>query len=380
MVWKAECPGSVPWLVIMPVTIYEVAQKAGVGIGTVSRVLNNSTQISPATRARVLQVIDELNYQPHAMAQGLARKKSLAIAVLVPFFTGHFYVELLKGIQQATAAHKYDLILYSIEDLQDKDFYLKRALQQRRVDGVVLVSLPLTEANAKELHRRKLPLVLVDAFHPDFDSITVNNRTGAQTAVQHLIRLGHKRLAMITGHRASNPAQLRDAGFQQALAAAGLKAPENLIVSSDGLSAEAATVNDGFNKETGYLAMQQLLQLNGKRPSAVFVASDIQALGAIKAVQESGLRIPQDIAIVGFDDIELAEYVGLTTVRQPMLQMGKRAVERLMTLINNPKARHRHWRIDTELVVRESCGAKSRGVSAARMKNKIKKSNQVRSL
>jgi LacI family transcriptional regulator len=340
----------------MAVTIYEVAKKAGVGIGTVSRVLNDSSRISPATRHRVLKVIKALHYQPHAMAQGLARKRSLTLAALVPFFTGHFYVELLKGIQQATTQHKYDLILYSITELHNKDFYLTRALQQRRVDGVLLVSLSLSGAHAKEFRRRRLPLVLVDAFHPDFDSITVNNQSGAHTAVQHLIRLGHKRLAMITGHRESAPTQHRQLGCQLALAEAGMSLPKNLLISSDCLSGEAPKTNDGFNKETGYWAMRQLLALNGKRPTAVFAASDIQAMGAIKAVQEAGLRIPEDIAIVGFDDIELAEYVGLTTVRQPMFQMGKQAVERLMQLINDPSSPRQHLRIETELIVRESSG------------------------
>jgi len=340
----------------MAVTIYDVAKKAGVGIGTVSRVLNSSPRIAPATRARVLKVIKALHYQPHAMAQGLARKRSLTIAALVPFFTGHFYVELLKGIQQATAHYKYDLILYSIEDVHDKDFYLKRALQQRRVDGVLLVSLPLSDAFAKDFQRKKLPLVLVDSFHREFDSITVNNQTGAYIAAQHLLRRGHKRLAMITGHHESAPAQLRHAGFQSALQEAGVVVAEDWIVSSDALPDEEVTSNDGFNKATGYFGMKKLLQCNGRRPTGVFVASDIQALGAIKAVRESGLRIPEDIAIVGFDDIELAEYAGLTTVRQPMLQMGKQAVERLMQLIDAPDSRRQHLRIETELIVRESSG------------------------
>ncbi|MDZ7290561.1 MAG: LacI family transcriptional regulator [candidate division KSB1 bacterium] len=340
----------------MAVTIYEVARKAGVGIGTVSRVLNNSTQISPKTRDRVLRVIKALNYQPHPLAQGLARKKSLTIAALVPFFTGHFYVELLKGIQQATSLHKYDLILYCIDDLQKKDTYLKRTLQQRRVDGVLLISLSLPENYAKEFRRRKLPLVLVDAFHPEFDSITVNNQAGAYMAVQHLIRLGHQRLAMITGHRESVPAQHRHLGCERALTEAGMTLPENMMISSDTLPGKAVRVNDGFNKETGYWGMRQLLQLNGQRPTGVFIASDIQALGAMQAVKEFGLRIPEDIAMVGFDDIELAEYVGLTTVRQPMFHMGKQGVERLMELMDNPDLPRQHVLIETELVVRESCG------------------------
>src|SRR5574342_576977 len=134
----------------MPVTIYEVAKQAGVGIGTVSRVLNDSPKISPQTRARVLKVIKALNYQPHALAQGLARKKTHSLAILIPFFTGYFYVELLKGIQQAASYCKYDLILYCIDDLSKKEAYLKRVLQQRRVDGVLLISLPLSNTYAKE--------------------------------------------------------------------------------------------------------------------------------------------------------------------------------------------------------------------------------------
>jgi LacI family transcriptional regulator len=341
----------------MAVTIYEVAKQAGVGIGTVSRALNDSPKVSPQTRARVLKVIKALNYQPHALAQGLARKKTHTLAILIPFFTGYFYVELLKGIQQAAAEHKYDLILYCIDDLSKKDTYLKRALQQRRVDGVLLISLSISESYAKEFKRRELPLVFVDAFHPDFDSITVNDQDGAYAAVRHLIQLGHKRVAMITGHLESTPAQHRLSGYKRALAEARITSPARMIVSSDALSGEAAAVNDGFNKEAGYFAMQNLLARNGERPSAVFVASDVQAIGAMKAVRESGLRVPEDIAIVGFDDIELASYVGLTTVRQPMFQMGKQGVERLMALMEDPSLPRQHVRIQTELQVRESCCA-----------------------
>jgi DNA-binding LacI/PurR family transcriptional regulator len=348
----------------MSVTIYEVAKKAGVGIGTVSRVLNNSPKISPQTRARVLKAIKQLNYQPHAMAQGLARKKTHTIAILIPFFTGYFYVELLKGIQQAVSQHKYDLILYCIDDVNKRDTYLKRAFQQRRVDGVLLISSSLPDHYAKEFRSRRLPLVLVDAFHPEFDSITVNDQDGACSAVRHLIAFGHQRIAMITGHLECPPSQHRLDGCQRALAEAGLTLPASMLVSSDGMAGEAAAINDGFNKEAGYQGMKHFLERNGgtngasQRPTAVFVACDIQAIGAMKAIRECGLRIPEDIALVGFDDIELAEYVGLTTVRQPMFQMGKQGVERLMALMDDPQLPRQHVRIETALVVRESCGAK----------------------
>jgi len=341
------------------VTIYEVAKKAGVGIGTVSRVLNDSPQISPATRAKVLKVIKELNFQPHAMAQSLARRKTHTIGVVVPFFTGYFYVELLRSIQRALSQHKFDLILYGVDDLQKRDASLKRALQQRRVDGVLLVSMNLAENFAVEFQRRRLPLVLVDAYYDQFDSITVNNQEGAYSATHHLIRLGYRHIAMLTGHFESIPAQTRLHGCQRALQEAGMTLPEGMIITSDTVLGEAARLNDGFNQEAGYLAMRNFLahQPRPDCPLAVFATSDIQAIGAIKAVKESGLRIPDDIAIIGFDDIEFAEYAGLTTVRQPMAEMGLKAVERMMALLENADLAPEHVRLDTKLVVRESCGA-----------------------
>ncbi|KAA0222794.1 LacI family transcriptional regulator [candidate division KSB1 bacterium] len=343
----------------MHVTIYEVAARAGVGIGTVSRVLNNSSQIAPATRDKVLKAISELNYQPQAMARNLARRRTHTIGAIVPFFTGYFYVELLRSIQAAISRHKYDLILYGVDDLQKKEHYFRHVLQQRRVDGVLLISMRLSDVFSAEYLRRKLPLVLVDAYHPNHDSITVNNEDGAHRAVQHLLRLGHSRMGMINGHLESTPAQERLEGFRHAMQEAGMPVNESLLISSDMLPEEAAVPNDGFNKEAGYFGMRRLLELHENRPDAVFVASDIQALGAIRALQQSGLRIPEDMAVVGFDNVELAELVGLTTMKQPIREMGDLAVEKLMAKINGapPSSKLQH-RFQTELIVRDTCGAK----------------------
>lgn len=341
----------------MPVTIYEVAEKAGVGIGTVSRVLNDSTQIAPATRAKVLKVIKQLNFQPHAMAQGLARRKTNTVGVLVPFFTGYFYVELLRGIQQALSENHFDLILYGVDDLHKKDSCFKRVLQQRRVDGVLVLSMPLAETFAAEFERREMPLVLVDAFHPQFDSITVNNEEGAYQAVRHLISLGHRKIAIVNGHLESTPAQERLAGYKRALAEASLPLRQEYLTSSDALAQNGAVLNDGFSKETGYHAMRALLALNGSCPEAVFAASDIQAVGVMSAVRERGLRIPEDLAVVGFDNIELAELVGLTTMSQPIREMGKLAVDRLLALLHgNGESAKIHHRFNTKLIVRETSG------------------------
>ncbi len=342
----------------MRVTIYEVAKKAGVGIGTVSRVLNNSPQISPATRAKVLKVIKQLNFQPHAMAQGLARQKTHTIGVIVPFFTGYFYVELLRGIQQTLSENQFDLILYGVDDLDKKEACLKRVLQQRRVDGVLLLSMHLSEPFAAEFERRQMALVLVDASHPHFDSITVNNEEGAYQAVRHLISLGHRKIAIVNGHLESVPAQERLSGYKRALTEAGLPILPQYLITSDALPGGATMINDGFNKETGHRAAVELLQLHESRPNAVFAASDIQAIGVMSAVHEAGLRIPEDVAVVGFDDIELAELVGLTTVRQPIREMGRLAVDRLLATITGAADSAKiHHRFNTKLIVRATSGA-----------------------
>ncbi|MDZ7262730.1 MAG: LacI family transcriptional regulator, partial [candidate division KSB1 bacterium] len=201
----------------MSVTIYDVAKKAGVGIGTVSRALNNSPNILPETKAKVLRVVKELNYQPYAMAQRLARKKTNTIAAIIPIFTSYFFLEMLKGIQHEITRHNYDLILYSVDKLSKKDIFLKKTLQERRVDGVLLISLSIDENYVARFLNSRLPIVLVDNFHSELDSITIENTHGAYLATQHLIKLGHTKIAMINGQLHSFPAGLRLEGYKRAL-------------------------------------------------------------------------------------------------------------------------------------------------------------------
>ncbi|MFQ6092632.1 MAG: LacI family DNA-binding transcriptional regulator [bacterium] len=336
----------------MSVTIYDVARKAGVGIGTVSRAVNDSGSISPETKEKILAVARELEYRPHASARGLARRKTNTIGIIVPFFTGYFFVELLRGVQQEISRHQYDLILYSVDETNKKETFLERALEERRVDGVLLISLEITDRDAKKFIRSRLPIVLVDSYHPDLDSITVENREGAYTATQHLIRLGHTKIGMIDGHLKSSPARVRLEGYKGALRDHNIDFNGDYLVISDFVTGE-----DGFNQEAGYQAMKRLLRLGESRPTAVFVSSDIQAAGAMKAIRENGLNIPEDVAMVGFDDIELAQYVGLTTMRQPMFEMGKLAVDRLVERISGERSNGFKKVFYTDLIVRESCGA-----------------------
>lgn len=341
----------------MSVTIYDVAKKAGVGIGTVSRVINNSPQIAPSTRAKVLQVISELKYQPSAMARSLARKKSNIIACVVPRFTGYFYYEVLNGVQHVLSQFGYDLILYNIDKLEKKEEILKRTLRERKVDGVLVISISISDKLASKFVESKLPVVLVDSYHDRLDYITVANNQGAFLATEHLIRLGHRRIGMIDGCLSSTPAKQRLAGFKAALEQYQIVQDDALIVSVNSNGDSEILYNDGFNKLAGYWAMNRLLSLGNDRPSAVFISSDIQAAGAIKAINERGLKVPDDLAIIGFDDIELSEYLGLTTIHQPMYEMGTLAAERLIAKIDGEASDHFQMTFPTKLVIRETCGS-----------------------
>ncbi len=336
----------------MAATIYDVAKKAGVGIGTVSRVINNSTQITSSTKEKVLKAIEALNYQPHAMARGLARKKTSMISIIVPTFTGYFYHDLFKGIQQELAYYQYDLILYNVDNYEKTDEYLRRTLQEKRVDGVLLISLGISDKYAARYIQEHFPIVLVDAFHPDLDSIFVENKNGAYLATEHLIQQGHRKVAMIDAQLKSSPAKERLEGYKSALEAHNISFNERYLVIANSVPDE-----DGFNREAGYQAMRQLLTLGENRPTAVFISSDIQAFGAIKAIKENHLEIPRDVAIVGFDDIELAEYLGLTTMRQPMGEIGKLGVQRLMKRIRGENSADFKKVFSAELIIRETCGA-----------------------
>ncbi len=343
----------------MSTTIYDVAKKAGVGIGTVSRVLNNSPQISPKTREKVLKVIKELKYQPHAMAQGLARKRTNSLACLVPSFTGYFYLELINGIQQALSRHRFDLILYSIGQMDKEKEILKRTLRERKVDGVLLISMPITDEYVKKFTQARFPIVLVDSFHDELDSIAIENREGAFIATKHLIDLGHTRIGMINGNLNSLPAKIRLEGFKAALAENNIPFEAERVKIVQQTDNKELNHNHGFNKKAGYEAMLSLLNLEVNRPTAVFISSDIQAAGALKAIRERGLSVPEDIAIMGFDGVELSEYLGLTTMKQPMFEMGMIAVERLIEKILSPETTKKKVKklFHTRLIIRDTCGA-----------------------
>jgi DNA-binding LacI/PurR family transcriptional regulator len=309
------------------VNIYDVAKQAGVGIGTVSRVLNGNGKVKPETRTRVLDVIRQLDYVPHSGARSLGSGRTNVLGLIVPFFTKPFFVEVLRGVEMAATARGYELVLYNVETHEQRNRYLRQLPMRRRVDGLLIVSLACDEAEAQHFLKMNVPTVLVDAYNPLLTSLVVDNVKGAQMAVEYLIGLGHRRIGFVNGSHIDSFSftQTNDrlAGYRQALANYDIAYDATLVYVSQ------------WTREAGREAARQLL-CQSPRPSAIFAASDSQAFGVLEGARAQGLRVPDDLAIVGFDNIELAGLLGLTTIAQPMCEMGRLAVERLLTEIEQP--------------------------------------------
>ncbi|GAB5537255.1 MAG: LacI family DNA-binding transcriptional regulator [Rubricoccaceae bacterium] len=339
----------------MAATIYDIADRARVSIATVSRVLNGHPRVSDVTRRRVFSVAEDLGYEPHASAQSLARKNTQLISAIVPMMTSYFFMEVLRGLQDQLDASDYDLLVYASRTLGKVDGQLGRAVQRGRSDGLVLVSTPLTEDRVRRLTASRQPVVLVDSSHEAFDSISVDNRRGGKLAVDHLIERGHERIGLVLPVEDSVPASERRAGYQDALAEAGIELDERYIVLADWDHDQ-----HGYTRYAGYLGTQRLLSQfendTSARPTALFVAADVMALGALRALREAGLDVPGDMEVVGFDDVVASAYVGLTTLRQPMVEMGRMATEKLLRRLDAPDTDLSHTVFKPELIVRETTG------------------------
>lgn len=335
----------------MAVTIYDIAKEAGVSIATVSRVFSGRARVADPTRERVFAAADQLGYEPNVSAQGLARQRTELVSAVVPMLTSYFFMEVIRGMQDRLSQSDHDLLVFTSRTPEHVDTQLARAVQKGRADGLLLCSTPLTPQRAESLKASGSPVVLVDSFHPDFDSVSVENREGGYAATHHLLQAGHTRIAHIAPNPLSVPGVERRAGYQKALRDAGLEGENDLVIASDD------TEQHGYTREAGYDAMRRLLALPDP-PDAVFAASDVQALGALKAVRDAGLRVPEDIAIVGFDDIRTSAYVGLSTLRQPMYEMGKVAIDKLLHRIADPERPVSHTTFSAQLMVRETTGDK----------------------
>jgi LacI family transcriptional regulator len=332
----------------MTATIYDIAKKANVGIGTVSRVLNKHESVSKKTRKRVLQVVSRLNYKPHPYAIGLARQRTNSILFTIPFFATFFFLEILRGIQKRLADLDVSIIMLGINHPDQIAETLRHNILRHRVDGIVLCSMKIPDHLVMNKLFKKIPMVLVDTYHKEFDSIAVNNVQGGYTATKHLLDLGHTRIAMLNANLRSVPANDRFKGYQMAMLDAHKSFNERLIRKTK------SEYLDGFTRENGYEMMKELLKLGSERPTAVFAASDIQAYGALAAIAEMGLRCPEDIALIGFDDLELSGPLGLTSMLQPMSEMGTLTIERLLERMNNHDLSIYHKTFEPTLIVRRT--------------------------
>lgn len=294
-------------------TIADVAKHAGVGLGTVSRVLNGSPKVAEATRARVEAAIEDLGYRPNPLARGLSLGRGHTLGVIVPFFTHASAVERLRGVVAAMAGSAYDLVLFNVASPFHPDEPFHALTGPHRADGLLVMSLPAPAHDLERLMRARVPVVLVDSRAEGVTVVTTDDRTGGRMATEHLIHLGHTRIAFIGddpgnafGFTASAE---REEGYRAVLRDHGITVPHDYV-------------RHGPHDHTVAKRLAAELLAHPEPPTAVFASSDVQALGAIAAITEAGLHVPQDVSVIGFDDIDLAAYAGLTTVRQPLHDSG----------------------------------------------------------
>jgi DNA-binding LacI/PurR family transcriptional regulator len=302
--------------------------------------------VSDATRQRVLRAIDELNYVPNPTARRLSLGKTLTVAVIVPFFTRPAAIECLRGIEHTLAESEYDLNIYNVETVKRRDACMREVPRRERADGVLIISLSPRDSDIPYLSHADVPIVLIDANHPSLTSlnrVVVDDVEGGQVATQHLIDLGHRRIGYISDIL-ENPfnftsSRYRYQGYRQALEAAGIPFRPQYHRQAEHGRYEARVLT------------MQMLNLS-ERPTAVFAASDTQAMGVLEAARDAGLRVPEDLSVIGYDDIEIAGYLGLTTMRQMLYESGQRGVELLLEALEHDLEEPVFEVLPTELVIR----------------------------
>ena len=331
-------------------TIKDVAREAGVSVATVSRVFNESGPVGDQTRRRVREVAARLQYTPHAGARSLITSKTNTIGVLLPDLYGEFFSEVIRGMDQVAQRRGYHLLVSGSHDAKDE---IEAALvaMRGRVDGVIAMSPHLDPPALMANVPASLPVVLLNCpvDGQDYDALTIENRSGAYAMVRHLAELGHRRVAIVRGADGNYDATERLVGYRDAVRDLSLDARAEWEVPGD------------FTEASGYRAIASLLALSD-RPTAIFAANDAMAIGALSALRETGLRVPDDMAVGGFDDIPLARYMSppLSSVHVAIAELGARGVQTLLHAIDSKNTHTRaHQRLPTALVIRRSCGAQA---------------------
>ncbi len=327
-------------------TIRDVAKRAGVGVATVSRVLNDSTAVSPTTRQKVQTAIEELNYSPSPIARRLSLGRTMTIGVIAPFFIRPSYIERLRGVEAAFVDSEYDFIIYNVETVARRNNCFREVPRQERVDGLLIMTLTPNDEEVDNFVQSGMPTVLIDSIHQHLSHVMIDDVAGGYQATQHLIDLGHHKIGYISDLLQESPFGFRPVadryeGYRQALAEADIE-----------FCPEYHRQGELSRREARRLA-HELLTLPDP-PTAIFAYSDTQAFGVLRAAQDLGLKVPEQLSVIGYDDIEIAEFLHLTTIRQHLYESGVQGAELLLSEIMNPLSRPQEVVLPTTLVVRDT--------------------------
>lgn len=330
-------------------TIDDVAERAGVSIATVSRVLNKTAPVAEETSIRVWNAITELNYAPHAAARGLASRRTNTLGLVLREISGEFFQPMLRGIEAEARESGFDLLIHCTHrSVQSPDVQQHYALSEHNSDGLLIFTDSLNETEIVRLHRMRFPLVLLHRSSPpglDIPCVTFENKAGTRKMIDYLIEeRGYRRIAFLSGPEGAEDSYWREMGYRESLAIHGIPFDASLLAKG------------GFDEHEAHAAVTNLLARN-VQIDAVFSGDDDSAIGVLAALREFGLRVPDDVAVAGFDDIPLAKHLTppLTTVRAPIEVAGREAVRQLASLIRTGEA-ERLILLPTELVIRRSCG------------------------
>ncbi len=326
-------------------TLHDVSRHLGVSTATVSRVLNGSDKVRQDTRDRVLRAIHDLGYTRNYAARALARQRTDTLGVIFPNIDSGFFSEVLKGIHEVASLADFHLMVAFSRSTTDEPDLVGEYLQGGRVDGLILMNLDMPEGFVRDTTRQRLPIVLVDrpVSGAEVATVSLDNIAGACDAVSHLLGHGYRRIAVIKGPDGTFDSEQRWIGCQRAFAQAGMAVDPELVWDGD------------FHKRSGYERVKMWLSAGKALPDAIFALNDAMAIGAMEALREFGLSAPQDVAIVGFDDIEAAPLLGLSTVRSPMREMGREAARALIELLRSGETRTNRV-LTTCFVARGTCG------------------------
>ncbi|MDP3721490.1 MAG: LacI family DNA-binding transcriptional regulator [Anaerolineaceae bacterium] len=302
-------------------TIFDVAADSGVSISTISRVINTPEKVNMNTRQRVYEAIDKLGFVPQAEARARALRLKGRIGVITPFFTAPSFVQRLRGIAASLSKENYDLVIYTVDSNNRLQSYLSSLPLTGNLNGLVIMSLPVAETDVNRLVEHQLPTVLIEFPHSQLNSVEINDVEGGKMAADYLLRKGHKRIAFLGDtdlpEYSIHPVNLRLKGFRQALKAANIEIPKEFVRLAP------------YDQDQARIVAKELLDMPNP-PTAFFAATDYQALGVLKAARQLGVKVPEQLAVIGFDDLDMADYEDLTTIRQHLDESGRIAIEILL--------------------------------------------------